>query len=86
MNVYIVKISDRQRKRTVSANDAAEAIRKAVGARLYSSRQESRCENRHGQITSTRYQLNIQTGPTRHNATPVVERWATVFPCGQINA
>ncbi len=78
MNTYRVSISDRQRTRTIKAETASEAVKQAVGKRLYSARQDSYTQDRQGRTTSMRYQLNIDLGKAVGGGTLVAERWATV--------
>lgn len=75
---FRIAMDDRQRARTIEADSANDALAQAYGARFYSARHDSDSVRRDGTIDSSRYQINIQTGPTRHNSTPVAQRWATV--------
>lgn len=79
MNTYRIEMNDRQRARKIEAIDAREALAKAYGERFYSARHDSDSVRRDGSVEFSRYQVTVQTGPSRHGTTPVVERWATVY-------
>ena len=79
MTAYRIELSDRQRARTVNANDAKEAIAAACGSRFYSARHDSDSVRRDGSIEYSRYEVNVQTGPAKGGSTPVSRAWATVY-------
>ena len=79
MIAYRIELSDRQRARTVTANDAKKAIEAACGSRFHSAIHDSDSVRQDGSVQYSRYQVNVQTGPTKGGATPVARTWATVY-------
>ena len=79
MTAYRIELSDRQRARTITASDAKEAIEAAFGSRFHSARHDSDSVRQDGSVQYSRYQVNVQTGPTKSGATPVGIAWATVY-------
>ena len=66
MSKFRISISDRNTRRTIEAHDATEAVRRAVGQRLITCRQNAAAMDG----SCAEYDVAVQTGPTRSGATP----------------
>lgn len=72
MHFYTVKISDRQRMRTVCAKSSTDALERVVGARMIGARENTRCKNQ------AVFDLTVRIGPTKRGLTPIKNIYATV--------
>lgn len=80
MPTYRVSMNDRRRIRTVTADNAADALKAAYGQRFYGARLENCSVPRDGVAPSSYWQVTVRIGPRpRDGMTPVQHCWATVY-------